>query len=85
MCGVLSQAAYAARKISKGGSFCVKEIGSGTETIVELAPTDILQKDTETLNMTHYPPNEIEDKLVWPNPEYNMPAAIDMFMWVSLS
>eukprot|EP00978_Attheya_sp_CCMP212_P041538 scaffold239150_cov50-Attheya_sp.AAC.4 len=78
MRGVLFEA-YAARKISEGGSFCVKEIGSGTETMLVLARTTVLQKNTKTLNKTHYPPAEIKDKIVWPNPGYNMPE-IDMFM-----
>ena len=78
MRGVLFEA-YAARKIASGGSFCVKEIGSNEETKLDLPPTTVLQKDTKTLNKTHYPPDEIKDKLVWPNPDYNMPA-IDMFM-----
>ena len=78
MRGVLFEA-YAARRIAAGGSFSVKEIGSGVETKLDLAPTALFQKDTKTLNKTHYPPAEIIGKLVWPNPEYNLPA-IDMFM-----
>jgi hypothetical protein len=71
------------RKISEGGSFCVKEIGSGTEATLVLERTTVLQKNTKTLNKTHYPPSEIKEKLLWPDPGYNMPA-IDMFMLLSL-
>jgi hypothetical protein len=78
MRGVLFEA-YAARKLAAGGSFTVKEIGSENEMTLDLAPTTILQKDTKTLNKTNYPPQEIEDKVVWPNPSYDMPA-IDIFM-----
>jgi hypothetical protein len=78
MRGVLFEA-YAARKIAAGGLFCVKEIGSSEETKLDLPLTTVLQKDTKPLNKIHYPPNEIKDKLVWPNPDCNMPA-IDMFM-----
>jgi hypothetical protein len=76
--------AYAARKIAEGGVFHVKEIGSVAETTLTLAATTVLQKDTKTLNKVHYPPDEIENKVVWPNPSYNMPA-IDMFMFSALT
>eukprot|EP00978_Attheya_sp_CCMP212_P015116 scaffold38871_cov34-Attheya_sp.AAC.2 len=79
MRGVLFEA-YAARKIAEGGDFRVKEIGSSTETMLTLAVTTVFQTDTKNPNKTHYPPNEIEGKLVWPNPAYNMPA-IEMFMF----
>ena len=78
MRGVLFEA-YAARKLANGGSFMVKAIGSDEIRVLELSPTDILQKDTMVLNKTNYPTKEIEEKLVWPNPDYNMPA-IDAFM-----
>jgi hypothetical protein len=82
MRGILFEA-YAARKIAEGGVFHVKEIGSATETTLTLAATTVLQKDTKTLNKSHYPPDEIENKVVWPSPSYNMPA-IDMFMFSAL-
>eukprot|EP00978_Attheya_sp_CCMP212_P043176 scaffold277451_cov45-Attheya_sp.AAC.1 len=78
MRGVIFEA-YAARKISEGGTFHVKQIGSKNETTLQLPVTTVMQKDTKTLNRTNYPPDDIKDKLVWPNPAYNMPA-IDMFM-----
>jgi hypothetical protein len=71
--------AYAARKLVAGGSFTVKEIGSDNEMNLDLTPTTILQKNTKTLNKTNYPLKEITNKVVWPNPSYNMPA-IDIFM-----
>jgi len=74
--------AYAARKIAEGGSFSVKEIGGSAETSIEIEKTTVYQKDTKTLNKTNYPPKEIKDKLVWPNPDYNLPA-IDMLMFRS--
>ena len=74
--------AYAARKISEGGNFSVKEIASQTEGSLHLPPTKIYQKDSKTLNKSHYPPEEVKDTLVWPNPEYNLPA-IDMLMFLS--
>ena len=78
MRGVLFEA-YAARKIADGGVFHVKELGTGTEGTLELQKTTILQKDTKRLSTTTFPPSEIKGRLVWPNPDYNMPA-IDMFM-----
>jgi hypothetical protein len=78
MRGVLFEA-YAARRLAAGGKFPIKEVGSKNETILELPTTTILQKDTKTLNQTHYPVQDIVDKIVWPNPSCNMPA-IDAFM-----
>jgi hypothetical protein len=78
MWGVLFEA-YAARKLCDGGTFTVKEIGSGTEATLNLKPTSILQKDTKTLNKINYPPGEIKDKVVWPHLSYDM-QAMDMFM-----
>jgi hypothetical protein len=78
MRGVLFEA-YAARKIAEGGEFQVKQLGTGTEDTLQLQKTSILQKDTKRLFKTTYPPSEIKDRLVWPNPDINMPA-IDMFM-----
>ena len=39
----------------------------------------ILQKDSKRLFKTTYPPSDIKGRLVWPNPDFNMPA-IDIFM-----
>jgi hypothetical protein len=78
MRGVLFEA-YAARRLAAGGKFPIKEVGSKNETILELPTTTILQKHTKTLSQTHYPVQDIVDKVVWPNPSYNMPA-IDAFM-----
>ena len=78
MRGVLFEA-YAVRKLAGGGSFTVKEIGSGHETQLVLTQTTILQKDTKSLNKKNYPLQEISDKIVWLNPACNMPA-IDVFM-----
>mmetsp|Transcript_7784 Transcript_7784/g.21705 ORF Transcript_7784/g.21705 Transcript_7784/m.21705 type:complete len:520 (-) Transcript_7784:38-1597(-) len=71
--------AYAARRLAAGGKLPVKEVGSKNETILELPTTAILQKDTKALNQIHYPVQDIIDKVVWPNPSYNVPA-IDAFM-----
>jgi hypothetical protein len=78
MRGVLFEA-YAARRLATGGEFTVKEVGSANETTLDVAQTAILQKDTKTLNKTNYPVQDIKDRVVWPNPSYNMPA-IDAFM-----
>lgn len=78
MRGVLFEA-YAARKVAEGGEFQVKQLETGTEGTLQLQKTSILQKDTKRLFKTTYPLEEIKDRLVWPNPDYNMPA-IDMFM-----
>lgn len=78
MRGVLFEA-YAARKIAEGGEFQVKQLGTGTEGTLQLQKTSILQKNTKRLFKTTYPPSEIKDRLVWPSPDFNMPA-IDMFM-----
>ena len=78
MRGIMFEAC-ATRKLAAGGSFTVKEIGSENEVKLDLDPTTILQKNTKTLNKTNYPLQEITDKVVWPNPSYNMPA-IDIFM-----
>jgi hypothetical protein len=78
MRGVLFEA-YSARKLAVGGLFTVKEIGSETEAALDLLPTTILQKDTKILNKANYPADEIVEKVVWPNPDHNMPA-IDVFM-----
>eukprot|EP00978_Attheya_sp_CCMP212_P021811 scaffold64131_cov46-Attheya_sp.AAC.1 len=78
MRGILFEA-YAARKLAAGGSFTVKEIGSENKMKLVLTQTTILQKNTKTLNKTNYPLQEISEKVVWPNPAYNMPA-IDIFM-----
>ena len=71
--------ANAARRLAAGGNFPIKEVGSKNETTLELPTSTILQKDTKTLNETHYPVQDIVDKIVWPNPCYNMPA-INAFM-----
>lgn len=76
---------YAARQIAAGGKFVVKPLCtvSATDTNTEcqllLDETTILQKDTKTLNLITYPLSDIQNKLVWPNPAYNLPS-IDMFM-----
>lgn len=78
MRGVLFEA-YAARKIADGGEFPVKPLGTGTEGSLPLPKTTILQKDTKQLFKTIYPPEDLAGRLVWPNPDYNLPA-IDTFM-----
>ena len=78
MRGVLFEA-YAARKLAEGGKFTVREVATGTTTVLELGKTSILQKDTKKLNMTQFPPAAITGKFVWPNPDYNLPT-IDAFM-----
>jgi hypothetical protein len=82
--GVLFEA-YAARKLSEGGSFTAKKIGSSAQAAVEtinISETTIYQKPTKVLNKTHFPPADIKDKVVWPNPEFNLPA-IDMLMFLT--
>lgn len=86
--GVLFEA-YASHKIPAGGEFQVKPLGTGTEDLLQLLPTTILQKNTKQLIKTMentkqliktiYPPDVVADRLVWPNPDYNLPT-IDMFM-----
>lgn len=53
---------------------CIKEIASEDKGILQLLKTVIYQKDTKTLKKMHYLPEEVKDKFVWPNPEYNLPA-----------
>jgi len=83
MRGVLFEA-YAARKLAEGGKFTVREVATGTTTVLELGKTSILQKDTKKLNMTQFPPAAITGKFVWPNPDYNLPT-IDAFMQMTIS
>lgn len=75
--GVLFEA-YAARKLAAGDAFTIKQVGSQTEATLRLSPTTILQKDTKVLNKTNYPTADVLNKVVWPNPDYTMPA-IDVF------
>jgi hypothetical protein len=79
MRGVVFEA-YAARVMAAGGKFAVKTLPAGTEGWLELDETSIVQKDMKTLNMVTFPLAELKGGLVWPNPDYNMPA-IDMFMF----
>ena len=48
----------------------------------QLAQTSLLQKaDAKNLNKVMHPAlDEIKDKLVWPNPNDNVPPTIDLFM-----
>jgi hypothetical protein len=84
MRGVLFEA-YAARQMAAGGNFPIKPLSvcntkdMREEGMLDLDETTILQKDTKTLNKTTHPPRELQGRLVWPNPDYNLPA-IDMFM-----
>jgi hypothetical protein len=79
--GILFEA-YAARKLSEGGSFVAKKIGGTVEEALDIAKTGIYRKPTSVLNKTNYPPNDIKDMVVLPSPEYNLPA-IDMLMFLS--
>lgn len=83
MRGVLFEA-YAARKIAEGGNFMVRRLGTGEESTLWLQPREILQKNSKQLSKETYPLSEIMDKVVWPNPDYNMPA-IDTFMCHEMS
>jgi len=79
--GVLFEA-YAARKLSEGGTFGVKKIGSSAQETFQISETTIYQKPTKLLNKTNFPPADVKDKIVWPNPEFNLPA-IDMLMFLT--
>ena len=71
--------AFASNRLVEGGVFQVKQLGTQTESTLTLPKSSILQKDTKRLAKTTYPPSELNGRLVWPNPDFNMPA-IDMFM-----
>eukprot|EP00978_Attheya_sp_CCMP212_P028082 scaffold95955_cov58-Attheya_sp.AAC.3 len=79
--GVIFEA-FSARRLVEGGSFSYKAIGSTTELRLEQDPSALFQKDSKTLNTVIYPSDEIKDKVVWPNPDYNLPA-IDMLIFKS--
>lgn len=80
--GVLFEA-YTARKLSEGGTFAVKKIGSSDQETLQISATTIYQKPTNVLNTTNFPPADVKDKIVWPNPEFNLPA-IDMLMFLNI-
>jgi len=73
---------YAARKLSEGGSFETKNIAGDTTERLDIPKTTIYQKPTKVLNKTNFPPDDIRDKIVWPNLEHSMPA-IDMLAFLT--
>eukprot|EP00978_Attheya_sp_CCMP212_P049630 scaffold689600_cov71-Attheya_sp.AAC.1 len=76
---------YLALKLSEGGSFETKNIAGDTTNTTErldIPKTTIYQKPTKVLNKTNFPPDDIRDKIVWPNPEHNLPA-IDMLAFLT--
>jgi hypothetical protein len=55
------------------------DLEAGKRDLLSPPQKTSIHQNTKRLFKTTYPHSEIKDRLVWPNPDINMPA-IDMFM-----